>query len=373
MTEITVDPSCHRSRRTREGLAVTAEPRSRTDACPPPPSTPLERLRLLRDVVAAEGQAILATASALSLDAVQAAELTAGCSGCVVMTGVGKAGLVAQKLVATLASTGTPSHFLHPAEAVHGDLGRVRENDLVWALSNSGRSDEVVRIAGHLRANSSGLIAITGSAENPLAAAADCVVTIGQHPEACPIGLAPTCSTAVMMAVGDGIAMLASRLRSFTPQDFARFHPGGALGRKLTDVDQVMRRLDVCRVATERDSIRQAMVAASRGGRRSGAVMLVGSEGKLAGLFTDSDLARLLEARHDGALDAPISHYMTARPTTVPSGSLLLDAIALMSRRRISELPVLDANDRPIGMLDITDVVSLGEDASGPATIPLAG
>ena len=330
----------------------------------------MERLRLLREVVAAEGTAILETASALSLEAVRAAELTAACEGSVLVTGVGKAGLVGQKLVATLASTGTPAHFLHPAEAVHGDLGRVRENDLIWALSNSGRSEEVVRIAGHLRENSSGLVAITGSTENPLAAAADCVVAIGLHREACPIGLAPTCSTSVMMAVGDGIAMLASRLRSFTRQDFARFHPGGALGRKLAAVDQVMRTIDVCRIASQNGSVRQAMITASRGGRRTGAVMLVDMEGKLVGLFTDSDLARLLETRQDGVLDEPISKHMTARPSTVRRGSLLLDAIALMSHRRISELPVLDRDDQPIGLLDITDVVSLSDDNAPPATLP---
>ena len=327
----------------------------------PPPQTPLERLRVLREVVSAEGNAILSTAAALTLAGVRAAELTAECRGCVLVTGVGKAGLVGQKLVATLASTGTPAHFLHPAEAVHGDLGRIREHDLVWALSNSGRSEEVVRIASHLRANSSGLVAITGNEENPLAAAADCVVAIGRHREACPNGLAPTCSTSVMMAVGDGIAMLASRLRAFTPQDFARFHPGGALGRKMAEVDSVMRGIEACRVASCHDTVRQAMVASGRGGRRSGAVMLVEPAGTLAGLFTDSDLARLLEGRNDAALDEPIARRMTPKPCTVPSGTMLREAIATMSRRRISELPILDADGRPVGMLDITDVVALGE------------
>ena len=196
------------------------------------PNTLLERLRLLRDFVAAEAAAIQNCASTLTPEAVQAAEMTAACAGNLIVTGVGKAGLVGQKLVATLGSTGTPAHFLHPAEAIHGDLGRVKQNDVVWAISNSGRSEEVVRIAPHLRENSAGLIAITAGDDNPLAAAADCVVAIGRHKEACPNGLAPTSSTAVMMAVGDAIALLASQIRQFTPQDFARFHPGGALGQK---------------------------------------------------------------------------------------------------------------------------------------------
>ena len=347
-------------RSTKEGLALTTEAH-RQSVDSHFPTTLLERLRMLRECVAAEGSAILRSAAALSSEAVRAAEMTADCAGCVVITGVGKAGLVGQKLVATLASTGTPAHFLHPSEAVHGDLGRLRSGDLVWAISNSGRSEEVVRIAPYLRENSNGLIAITATDDNPLAVAADCAVTIGRHDEACPNGLAPTSSTAVMMAVGDGIAMLASRLRSFTPQDFARFHPGGALGRKLAAVDQIMRPLEVCRVAPKNASVRQAMVTASQSPRRTGAVMLVDESGVLAGLFTDSDLARLLETRDDRALDQPISTRMTIDPTTAQKGSLLSEAMAVMSHRRISELPVIDDCGRPIGMLDITDLVSLSD------------
>lgn len=343
----------------------------RTTAESPFPQTLLERLRLLRECVAAEGQAILRSAASLSDQAVRAAEMTAECGGCVLVTGVGKAGLVGQKLVATLASTGTPAHFLHPSEAVHGDLGRVRECDLVWAISNSGRSEEVVRIAPYLRENSGGLIAITANEDNPLAAAADCVVPIGKHTEACPNGLAPTSSTAVMMAVGDGIAMLASRLRSFTPQDFARFHPGGALGRKLASVDQIMRPLQVCRVASKNASVRGAMVTASRSPRRTGAVMLVDDDGRLAGLFTDSDLARLLETRDDAALDQPIASRMTTNPTTARQGSLLSEAMAVMSHRRISELPVIDNERRPIGLLDLTDLVSLSDSGDAAFVLPM--
>jgi arabinose-5-phosphate isomerase len=326
---------------------------------------------LLRQIVVAEGDAILRSATGLGPDAVQAAEMTAACRGCVIVTGIGKAGLVGQKLVATLASTGTPAHFLHPAEAVHGDLGRVRQLDLIWAISNSGRSEEVVRIAPHLRQCSSGLIAITAGPDNPLAEAADCVVVIGRHEEACPNGLAPTSSTAVMMAVGDGIAMLASQLRGFTAQDFARFHPGGALGRKLAAVDQIMRPLEACRLAPQQTTIREAMVTASKSGRRTGAIMLVDDSGQLSGLFTDSDLARLLERRDDAALDEPIERRMTNQPTTATSGTLLRDAMAVMSRRRISELPVIDDAGRPIGLLDITDLVSLSDVNDSPETLPM--
>ncbi len=202
-----------------------------------PPTTLLERLRLLRQIVSAEGNAVLASAATLTPDAVRAAEMSAQCEGCVVVTGVGKAGLVGQKLVATLASTGTPAHFLHPTEAIHGDLGRVRECDVVWALSNSGRSEEVVQIAAHLRENSSGLIALTATDDNPLAHASDCVVAIGKHTEACPNGLAPTSSTAVMMAVGDAIAMLASQLRRFSAARLCSLSSRWRLGAKARQCD----------------------------------------------------------------------------------------------------------------------------------------
>ncbi|TWU37172.1 KpsF/GutQ family sugar-phosphate isomerase [Novipirellula artificiosorum] len=336
-----------------------------------PPATLLERLRILREIIAIEGNAILSAASQVTSDAVQAAEMTANCDGCVVVTGVGKAGIVGKKLVATLASTGTPAHFLHPAEAIHGDLGRVRQNDLVWAISNSGRSEEVVRIAPHLRQNSAGLIAITATDDNPLAHAADCVVAIGKHNEACPNGLAPTSSTAVMMAVGDGIAMLASRLRSFTPEDFARFHPGGALGQQLASVDQMMRGLTACRIAPSNITVREAMVRTSKNGRRTGAVMLVNDSAELVGIFTDSDLARLLETRNDVALDQPIADRMTRDPKTARTGTLLQEAIAVMSRRHISELPVVDALNRPLGMIDITDVAALLGEQDEPSILPI--
>lgn len=322
-------------------------------------------MRLIRETVAAEAQALQQASVSIGPCAVEAAERTADCTGSVVVTGVGKAGLVGQKLVATLASTGTPAHFLHPTEAIHGDLGRVGPQDLVWALSNSGRSNEITQIASQLRRQSSGLISFTAESDNPLAAAASCRVVFGRHREACPHGLAPTSSTAVMMAVGDAIALLASRIRRFTASDFARFHPGGALGRKLSQVGQLMRPLPQCRIAKQSITIRECMVSCSISGRRSGAVMLTDDAGVLTGIFTDSDLARLLETRCEGALDGPIGDRMTIDPHCVSPDTLLSDAVALFSQLRISELPVVDADGRPLGMVDITDLIALGEINSG--------
>lgn len=340
------------------------------------PQTLFERLKLIRESVTKEAQALQSAANFLGPSAVEAAEITASCTGSVVVTGVGKAGLVGQKLVATLASTGTPAHFLHPTEAIHGDFGRVRDCDVIWALSNSGRSEEVTRIAAQLRNQGSALISFTAADDTPLSAAANCSVVFGKHEEACPHGLAPTSSTTVMMAVGDAVSMLASQIREFTASDFARFHPGGALGRKLSTVGQLMRPLDACRIASQTLSIRECMVACSKTGRRSGAVMLTDGDGRLTGIFTDSDLARLLESRMENVLDASIESRMTLEPHCVSPDTLLNDAIALFSQLRISELPVVDDSNFPLGMVDITDLIALGEVASlppsriGRSTIP---
>lgn len=342
------------------------------------PETLIERLRSVRESIATEASALHSVSKNIGPSSVEAAEITASCSGSVVVTGVGKAGLVGQKLVATLASTGTPAHFLHPTEAVHGDFGRVRSSDVIWALSNSGRSEEVTRIAAQLRNQGSSLISFTAAEDNPLASVAQCNVVYGHHSEACPHGLAPTSSTTVMMAVGDAVALLASRIRQFTASDFARFHPGGALGRKLTKVSQLMRPVDACRIANESLSIRECMVACSKTGRRSGAVMLTDEQGLLTGIFTDSDLARLLESRLEDALDAPVQSRMTLQPHCVSPETMLSDAIALFSQLRISELPVVDDSGLPLGMVDITDLIALGEIATpdlagpGPAVVPFA-
>ncbi|MEM6473512.1 MAG: KpsF/GutQ family sugar-phosphate isomerase, partial [Planctomycetota bacterium] len=331
----------------------------------------LTRLKMIRDTIRAEATALEEAASLVGPAAVMAAEMSAACSGSVVITGVGKAGQVGQKLVATLASTGTPAHFLHPTEAVHGDFGRVKAEDVVWALSNSGRSEEVTRIAPQLRRQCTSLISFTCDEDNPLAASADCAVVYGKHTEACPLGLAPTSSTTVMMAVGDAVAMLTSQLREFTADQFARFHPGGALGRKLATVDQLMRPLETCRVASDADSVRDCMTAGTSAKRRTGAVMLTDEPGRLVGIFTDSDLVRLLESREEQSLDAPIRDRMTRDPHCISPKTLLSDAISLLSQLRISELPVVDSERRPLGLIDITDLIALGEVSEIPRIIPM--
>jgi len=311
-----------------------------------------------REILRAEGEAILGSADALGDVFARAVRVIAGCTGSVVVTGIGKAGLVARKISATLASTGSPSHFLHPAEALHGDLGALRGDDVVLALSQSGESEEVTRLLPHVAARRIRIVALTGSAQSTLGRAADVVVPTGSVREACTLGLAPSTSTSLMLALGDAIALVTSRLRRFTREEFAARHPGGSLGRQLMRVEDVMRPLAACRTACAVDTVREVFVRPLPT-RRTGAVMIVDDGGRLAGIFTDSDLARLFERRNDTALDHPIGSVMTARPTTVPFGTRLSDALAILEARRLSELPVVDEAGRVAGLLDIVDLVGL--------------
>ena len=327
-------------------------------ASTPIPLSRFEQLRFGREVLRREGEALTLLAGRLHDEFCDAIELLFACQGSVIVTGMGKAGLIGQKITATLASTGTNSHFLHPAEAIHGDLGRIHRDDLVLALSFSGETEEIVRLLPSLAEMQTQLIAMTGKADSSLAQSADVVLDLGPLREACPHGLAPSTSTTAMMALGDALALVLSRMRRFGPEDFARFHPGGSLGRKLVKVEDVMRPLAECRVASESHSIRDVFVMASRPGRRTGAIILTDREGRLTGIFTDSDLARLLETKRDDALDAPIAALMTKNPTTVVSGTRMRRAIEILGQRKISELPVVNDQGKPVGLIDITDVVS---------------
>jgi arabinose-5-phosphate isomerase len=311
-----------------------------------------------REILRAEGEVVLRAADTLDADFCRAVRLIERCTGSVVVTGIGKAGLVARKISATLASTGTPSHFLHPAEAMHGDLGALRADDVVLALSQSGETEEITRLLPHLAARRVGIVAFTSRPDSTLGRAADVVVPTGSLREACALGLAPSTSTSLMLALGDALALVTSSLRRFTPEDFAARHPGGSLGRQLMLVEEAMRPLAECRLARPNDSVR-AVFARPLPPRRTGAVMIIDDDGTLAGVFTDSDLARLFERRHDVALDEPIGLVMTERPTTLPVGTRLRDAVSILESRRLSELPVLDRDGRPVGLLDIVDLVGL--------------
>lgn len=321
------------------------------------PLSHLEQLREAQAIIRQEADALKDMADDLTSSFCDAVRLIHSATGSVIVTGVGKAGLIGQKIVATMASTGTRARFLHPTEAVHGDLGCVAAGDVVLAISNSGGSEEVLRLLPVLKRLGIPVIAMTRDLNNGLAQEASVVVPIGRHAEAGQLQLAPSVSTTAMLALGDALALVLSRARGFTENDFALFHPAGSLGRRLTLVSEVMRSGSDFRVASETDTVRTVLIELSRPGRRTGAVVLTGPQGQVSGVFTDSDLARLFEKRRDHLVDGPISAVMTHNPTTIGPDILLPEAIQLMSRRKLSELPVVDEVGRPLGLVDITDVI----------------
>ncbi|MCS7167986.1 MAG: KpsF/GutQ family sugar-phosphate isomerase [Gemmatales bacterium] len=323
-----------------------------------PPTPEFDRLEYARQILRTEANALQEVADRLGDTFLQAVDLIFTCPGRVCVTGTGKSADVGQKISGTLNSTGTRAYVLDVTRAVHGDLGMVAPQDVVLALSHSGESEELLRLLPSLKQLALGIIAITSNGQSSLARLADIAIVLGPIQEACPLGLAPSTSTTVMLALGDALAFVLSRMRNFGQDDFARFHPAGSLGRRLMKVEQIMRRGEQLRLARASDTVRQVFASCARKGRRTGAVILLDDTGKLAGIFTDSDLARLFEQKRDEALDRPISEVMTRQPITVPIGTRVWDAVQIMSQHRISELPVVDAEGRPLGLLDITDVLN---------------
>ncbi len=323
------------------------------------PNTEADGLAFAREVLRVEAEALQRVRDRLGVSIARAASLLLRCSGSVIVTGMGKAGLVGQKLAGTLASTGTRAFTLHPAEAVHGDLGRIRSDDVVLALSQSGETEEVLRILPALRRLGVVLIAITERAGSSLGRAADLCVALGPIEEACPLGLAPSASTTALMAVGDALALLVCRLRDFRAEDFALNHPAGALGRKFSRVEDVMRTGRQLRRARPGQTVREVLVSLAGPRRRSGAILVEDRDGLLLGIFTDSDLARLFERRREAELDRPIGEVMTARPVQAVVGQTLSEAVEAMKLRKISELPVVDHGGRLVGLIDLTDVIGL--------------
>lgn len=321
------------------------------------PFSQLEQLREAREILRHEADALQGASHRLDGAFCDAVELLQNCRGCIIVSGMGKAGLIGQKIAATLSSTGTRAHFLHPADAVHGDLGAIHPDDVLLILSNSGETEEISRLLPLLRRGGNPIIAMTSREQSTLAQQADVTIALGRAREV-GLGLAPTTSTTVMLAIGDALALVTSRLKGFTSQQFALFHPGGSLGHKLRTVREVMRTGDQLRVARDSATVREVFSGRSSAARRTGAVILVNPAGQLTGLFTDSDLAKLLESRRDAQFDQPISEVMTRRPFTIDSRALLTEAVEIMSMHHLSELPVLEA-ECPIGMLDITDVIGL--------------
>ena len=344
-------------------------------AAPPRVMDPSELRQFARQVIDTEAAAVRGMSAAVddpSFD--RAVRLIADCPASVLTTGMGKAGHVARKVSATLASTGTPSHFLSPADAVHGDLGAVRKGDVVMIFSASGESDEILRLLNIVKKLDHPVVAVTASRTNSLARHADVVLAMGKVIEACPLGLAPSASTTAMLALGDALALTVMKLRNFTAEDFAVFHPAGQLGRKLMRVGEAMTflkghnlplssdRLTVGQVLDERTRLGQHLDERERRLRLPGAIVLFDeSTNKLSGILTDGDLRRLITTSVNGAVDLnrPIRDVMTRDPKRIREGALASEAMAIIQRLRIDELPVVNDADEPVGLIDIQDLVVL--------------
>ena len=320
-----------------------------------------QRLSRAAEVIRLEARTISGLEARLGEGFLRAVDMILACEGLVVVAGVGKAGLVGQKISATLASTGTPSLFLHPTEALHGDLGRIRARDILFAISNSGESAETSALIGPTRKLGARILAMTGASESTLARLSDCVLDIGPVEEACPMKLAPTASTSAMLALGDALAMVVLQERSFGREDYALFHPAGSLGRKLMRVSEVMRKGEQLPIAKSGASLKDVVLVMNRTPGRPGAALVVDAAGKLAGIFTHGDLSRLFEDGRalDALLRAPIDEYMGRNPKTIGEDRLVEEAQHLLAEHRIDQIPVIDAERRPVGLLDVQDLLDV--------------
>jgi arabinose-5-phosphate isomerase len=316
-----------------------------------------EALAYARGVLDAEAAAILGAKDRLGASFLRVLELVRSCEGHIVVTGLGKPGFIAQKLSATLASTGVPSLYLHPSEAMHGDLGRVKRGDVVLALSTSGSTEELVRLLPSFRRLGAKVVAITGDGESPLARGADLVLDVGAIPEACPLGLVPTASSAALHAVSDALAMTLLKTRQFTSEEYATLHPGGKLGRSVMRVLEVMRAGRTHPVVRSSAPLHEAVVVMTNTPGLPGATNVVDDSGRLAGIFTDGDLRRLVE-RGQTDFQVPVSSVMGHHPRCISPEDLVLTAAALMREAHVDQLPVVDAEGRPVGLIDVQDLLA---------------
>lgn len=308
-----------------------------------------------------EAEAVLKLKARIDDEFEAAVKCILNCKARVVVTGMGKSGHVGRKIAATFASTGTPAFFMHPAEAFHGDLGMVTENDVVIAISNSGESSEVVNILPIIRRIGAKIIAMSGRRESQLGKNCDYFVDIGVKKEACPLGLAPTASTTATLAMGDAIAVALMSVRNFTSQDFALFHPGGALGRKLLlTVANVMHTGDENPVVYQDKTAKDALFIMTDKGL--GAASVVDSNGKFVGLITDGIIRRAL-AKDYKFLDEAVKNIMFAQPLTISKDKLAAEALSVMEKhkpRPVTVLPVVDAEHNPVGIVHLTDLLRQG-------------
>ena len=294
----------------------------------------------------------------LNHDFLKAVTIISSGKGRVIVTGMGKAGIIGQKFSATLSSTGSSSFWLHAVEAVHGDLGSVREDDVVVVLSYSGETDEIKSLIPFIKKIGAKIVAITGNINSSLARYSDSVVSVKVDKEACALGLAPTTSTTAMLAICDAISVILQKMKGFKAKDFALFHPRGSLGRKLLlKVKDIMRKGKFNPVVSESTSVRDVIVKITSS--HAGAAAVVDRKGKLSGIFTDGDLRRQLGKGED-ILNKKVSTVMTKKPVVVCDDDLAFGALKILEKKKIDEVPVVDSKYRPCGMLDIQDLIAAG-------------
>jgi len=315
-----------------------------------------DRLARAAEVIRLEAQTIAGLIEHLDGGFEEAVGRILACRGMVIVTGMGKAGLVGAKLSATFASTGTPSIALHPTEAMHGDLGRIRPDDIVLVLSNSGETEELKTLLPHVRRIGAAILTVTGEAESSIARLSDCVLDLGPVDEACPLGLAPTASTSAMMALGDALAMVVLAERGFGREEFARFHPSGALGRKLMKVSEIMRTGAELPLVPLGTRVKDVLLTMSRTPGRPGAALIVDGAQRLVGIFTDGDLRRLLERDH-GEIGRPVDEVMGRAPKTIAPEAFMDDAERLLRAHKIDQIAVVDAAGKAVGLVDVQDLL----------------
>jgi arabinose-5-phosphate isomerase len=313
------------------------------------------------EVVQTEAAAVAAVAGGIDEPFERAVRLILDCPGAVLTCGIGKAGIIARKLSASFSSTGTPSHFLNPAEGVHGDVGSIRSGDLVVMLSDSGETEEILRMLSIVKKLDHPVVSISATRSNSLARFATVSLAYGKVREACPLGLAPSASTTAMLAMGDAVCLSVMKLRRFTSEDFAIYHPAGNLGRKLIKVSEAMsfKIGENLPVASDSLTVGEVLRQVSKIKRRSGAVILIDDGGRVSGIFSDGDLRRLITENDGAVLRRPVMEVMTRSPKCVRGEALASEAMAVMKHHRIDELPVVDGEGRPVGLIDVQDLVVL--------------
>lgn len=341
---------------TSTAATATAEPHAARSEPSPPPTPASRALEEGRRVLRTEAEAVAALADRLGDGFLRAVELVASCRGRAVASGIGKSGLVARKVAATLTSTGTPAVFLHPVEGLHGDLGIVDPLDVMILVTKSGATAELDALAAFAKTKGVPVVALVGAPDAPLARRADAVLDCRVDAEACPLGLAPTTSSTAALAMGDALAVAVLDRRGFGAEDFARLHPGGSLGRRLTlRVEEVMESADYPAVPAATPA-RDVIVPLAR---MRGTVPVVGPDRTVAGVVTAGDLTRLMERAED-FLDTPVSEFMTRSPRTSTPSELGAAAVRRMQKHGIMAMPVVDADARLVGIVHLHDLLRSG-------------